>query len=183
MSCDALATQKQREQRETALKRVAEIVSSFLHACKTTFCPNPSSVEFGFLELVTALALPESSSDFTPGPAGPGNRMITWYLEPWLLERRCVSHSSIFLELVVCVAEQQRQQPRRKRRAILGSSIQLHVRWRCILWHHSFANRVPSAAQVTGCKIFGFSTVLAMAPQQAAQACGESCHPFELQNP
>ena len=46
-----------------------------------------------------------------------------------------------------------------------------------------YTDRAPCAAQVTGCKIFGFSTVLAMAPQQAAPACGESCHPFELQNP
>ena len=46
-----------------------------------------------------------------------------------------------------------------------------------------YTDRVQCAAQVTGCKIFGFSTVLAMALQQAAQACGESCHPFELQNP
>ena len=89
-------------------------------------------MDFGFVELVTALALLESGSEFTPGPAGPGNRMITWYLEPRLWKRRYVSHSSISLELAVCVAEQQRQQPREERRSVLGSSIQRHVRWRWI---------------------------------------------------
>ena len=132
---------------------------------------------------MTALALPESGSDFTPGPAGPGNRIIVRHLEPRLWERRHCRRSSISLELAVCVAEQQRQQPREERRSVLGSSFQRHVRWRWIFWHQPFTDRVPCAAQVSGCKIFGFSTVLAMAPQQAAPACGESCHPFELQNP
>ena len=101
----------------------------FTHA-KRLFDPHPPSGDFGFVELLTALALPESSSEFTPGPAGPGNRMITRHLELWLLERRCDSHSTIFLELAVCVAEQQRQQCRGRRRPVLGSSFQRHVRWR-----------------------------------------------------
>ena len=106
----------------------------FTHV-KSFYAPAPSSSDFGFVDLVTALALLESGSEFTPGPAGPGNRMITWYLEPRLWKRRCVSHSSIFVELAVCVAEQQRQQCRDQRRSVLGSSIQRHVRWRWILCH------------------------------------------------
>ena len=34
-------------------------LSSLYGSCKTIICPSPPSVEFGLLELVTALALPE----------------------------------------------------------------------------------------------------------------------------
>ena len=108
--------------------------------------------------------------------------MITRHLEPGLLERRHGRHSSIFLELAVCVSEQQRQQRREQRRAVLGSSFQRHVRWRCILWHQPFTDRAPCAAQVTGYKIIGLSTVLATAARSMLDVQIVRSHLCELRD-